>query len=32
MTMPPGDVYEIERDREGKHGSIMNYNLNSKVA
>jgi aryl-alcohol dehydrogenase-like predicted oxidoreductase len=24
----PGDVYEIERDREGRHGLIMKYNLN----
>ncbi|MCW4115220.1 aldo/keto reductase [Aurantimonas sp. MSK8Z-1] len=32
MTMPPGKVYEIERDREGRHGSIMHYSLNSKVA
>jgi len=24
----PGDVYDIERDRQGKHGRIMNYNLN----
>ena len=32
MTMPPGNVYEIERDREGRHGSIMRYSLNSKVA
>jgi len=26
---PKGDVYELERDREGRHGSIMKYNLNS---
>ena len=24
----PGDVYEIERDRDGPHGRIMKYNLN----
>ena len=24
----PGDVYELERDREGRHGQIMKYNLN----
>lgn len=24
----PGDVYELERDRGGKHGAIMKYNLN----
>ncbi len=23
-----GDVYDLERDREGKHGRIMKYNLN----
>lgn len=23
-----GDVYTLERDREGRHGSIMKYNLN----
>ena len=26
---PKGAVYELERDREGKHGRIMKYNLNS---
>lgn len=25
---PAGDVYTLERDREGPHGSIMNYTLN----
>ena len=25
---PPGDVYALERDREGPHGRIMRYNLN----
>lgn len=24
----PGDVYHLERDREGAHGSIMRYDLN----
>jgi aryl-alcohol dehydrogenase-like predicted oxidoreductase len=24
---PTGDVYELERDREGRHGRIMRYNL-----
>jgi len=26
---PIGDVYELERDRTGPHGSIMKYNLNA---
>jgi aryl-alcohol dehydrogenase-like predicted oxidoreductase len=26
---PLGDVYELERDRRGRHGSIMKYNLNA---
>lgn len=26
---PNGFVYELERDKEGKHGAIMRYNLNS---
>lgn len=25
----PGDVYSLERDTTGRHGSIMKYNLNS---
>ena len=25
---PSGGVYELERDRQGRHGSIMKYNLN----
>lgn len=25
---PEGDVYTLERDRTGRHGSIMHYNLN----
>jgi aryl-alcohol dehydrogenase-like predicted oxidoreductase len=24
----PGDVYALERDRSGRHGSVMKYNLN----
>lgn len=28
----PGDVYEIERDRNGRHGRIMKYNLNKDSA
>ena len=27
--VPPGDVYELERDREGRHGRIMRYGLNA---
>lgn len=26
---PGGDVYELERDRSGRHGSIMKYNLSA---
>lgn len=26
---PKGDVYTLERDRSGRHGSIMHYNLNA---
>ena len=29
---PLGDVYSLERDRTGKHGSIMKYNLNAGAA
>lgn len=25
----PGDVYTLERDKSGRHGSIMKYNLNT---
>jgi aryl-alcohol dehydrogenase-like predicted oxidoreductase len=28
-TGPKGDVYELERDRGGRHGSIMKYNLSA---
>jgi hypothetical protein len=24
----PGDVYALERDRNGPHGAVMKYNLN----
>jgi aryl-alcohol dehydrogenase-like predicted oxidoreductase len=27
-TGPEGDTYTLERDREGRHGRIMHYNLN----
>jgi aryl-alcohol dehydrogenase-like predicted oxidoreductase len=27
--IPDGDVYTLERDRSGRHGSIMKYNLNA---
>ena len=29
---PQGDVYELERDRDGRHGSIMKYNLSAEPA
>lgn len=29
---PTGDVYALERDRTGRHGQIMKYELNSKPA
>lgn len=29
---PTGPVYHLERDKEGKHGRIMRYNLNKKPA
>jgi aryl-alcohol dehydrogenase-like predicted oxidoreductase len=28
---PAGEVYALEREREGKHGAIMKYNLNAKI-
>lgn len=28
---PEGDVYTLERDRTGRHGSIMKYNLNTEA-
>ena len=30
MAVPPGDVYEIERDRTGRHGRIMRYDLSTR--
>lgn len=27
LMIPPGDVYELERDRTGRHGRIMRYDL-----
>ncbi|MDR3496541.1 MAG: aldo/keto reductase [Ancalomicrobiaceae bacterium] len=30
-TGPAGDVYALERDRTGKHGAIMKYNLNAEA-
>lgn len=29
---PAGDVFALERDRSGRHGSIMKYNLNAKAS
>ena len=29
LTVPPGDVFDLERDRSGRHGRIMKYNLNT---
>lgn len=29
---PVGDVYALERDRNGRHGAIMKYNLNAERA
>ena len=29
---PEGDTFELERDRTGRHGSIMKYNLSKQVA
>jgi hypothetical protein len=29
QPVPPGDVYALERDRNGRHGRIMRYNLNT---
>jgi aryl-alcohol dehydrogenase-like predicted oxidoreductase len=29
---PRGDVYELERDRHGRHGQVMKYELNSRPA
>lgn len=32
VPSPPGDVYTLERDREGPHGRIMRYDLNARAA
>ncbi|WOJ97745.1 aldo/keto reductase [Congregibacter brevis] len=29
MNIPSGDVFDLERDKSGRHGSIMKYNLNA---
>lgn len=29
MSIPPDDVFDLERDKSGPHGSIMKYNLNA---
>jgi aryl-alcohol dehydrogenase-like predicted oxidoreductase len=29
MSTPPLDVFDLERDKQGRHGSIMKYNLNA---
>jgi aryl-alcohol dehydrogenase-like predicted oxidoreductase len=29
MRIPAEDVFDLERDKEGRHGSIMKYNLNA---
>jgi aryl-alcohol dehydrogenase-like predicted oxidoreductase len=29
---PEGDAFNLERDRSGRHGSIMKYNLNKKAS
>ena len=26
---PEGDTYALERDRTGRHGAVMKYNLNA---
>jgi hypothetical protein len=31
-TGSAGDVFALERDRAGRHGSIMKYNLNAKAS
>lgn len=31
-TGPPGDVFSLERDRAGRHGAIMKYNLSREKA
>jgi hypothetical protein len=29
---PQGDTFTLERDRSGRHGSIMKYNLNKQAS
>ncbi|MEE4110400.1 MAG: aldo/keto reductase, partial [Halieaceae bacterium] len=29
MHEPPQDVFDLERNRSGRHGRIMKYNLNA---
>jgi aryl-alcohol dehydrogenase-like predicted oxidoreductase len=29
MAIPPEDVFDLERDKSGRHGRIMKYNLNA---
>ena len=29
MAVPPEDVFDLERDKNGPHGRIMKYNLNA---
>jgi aryl-alcohol dehydrogenase-like predicted oxidoreductase len=29
MSTPPEDVFDLERDKQGRHGRIMKYNLNA---
>lgn len=29
LPVPPGEVYALERDRGGRHGAIMRYDLNT---
>lgn len=29
MSVPPADVFDLERDKQGRHGRIMKYNLNA---
>lgn len=29
MSVPPMDVFDLERDKQGRHGRIMKYNLNA---
>ncbi len=30
MHIPEGDVFDLERDKQGRHGRIMKYNLNAR--